>query len=187
MRVPAPQARDRILAAAAELLRDHAFAALTVDAVMARAGLARTVFYRHFDGLPQLTLALLPDAGDPIVDQARRALDSGGPQAAIDAMVDGLVTVFAEHGPLLRGIDEAIRQDPTVDPADDPALAEPLAFVAGLLATAKHPPPDPAQSARLLQAAHRAYLLDAFGGATPRATRDEARAALRALWDRVLF
>jgi hypothetical protein len=59
-------------------------------------------------------------------------------------------------------------------------------FVAGLLAAAPHPPPDPRQSARMLRAAHRTYLLDSFGGATPRATPGEARAALRALWDRVL-
>ncbi len=175
-----------MLAAAGALLREQSFAALTVDAVMARAGLARTVFYRHFEDLSQLAFSLLPDAGDPIVEQARRALDAGGTDAAIDTMIDGLVTVFAEHGPLLRGIDEAVRQDPRVDPAHDPALAEPIEFIAGLLASAPHPPPDPQQSARLLQAAHRTYLLDSFGGAVPRATPDEARAALHALWDRVL-
>jgi AcrR family transcriptional regulator len=175
-----------MLAAAAELLREQSFAALTVDGVMARAGLARTVFYRHFDDLTQLAFALLPDAGDPVVARARRALDADGVDAAVDAMVDGLVTVFAEHGPLLRGIDEAVRQDPRIDPTENPALAEPLEFIAGLLAQAPHPPPHPMQSARMIQAAHRTYLLDSFGGAERQATPAQARATLRALWARVL-
>jgi AcrR family transcriptional regulator len=175
-----------MLAAARDLLRRQSFTALTVDGVMAQAGLARTVFYRHFDDLAQLAFALLPDAGDPVVAQARRALEAEGVDAAVDAMVDGLVAVFAEHGPLLRGIDEAIRADPRVDPTEDPALAEPLEFIAGLLAQAPHPPPHPDQSARALQAAHRTYLLDSFGGPEPRATPAQARATLRALWDRVL-
>ena len=46
-RVPAADARARILAAARRLLLQRPFAELTVEQVMAEAGLARTVFYRH--------------------------------------------------------------------------------------------------------------------------------------------
>ena len=52
-------ARERILAAAEQLMNDRPFRELTVDHVMAEAGLSRTVFYRHFDGLPEVVLALL--------------------------------------------------------------------------------------------------------------------------------
>jgi len=38
--------------------------ALTVGDVMKRAGLARTVFYRHFDRLAQMAPELLPDSED---------------------------------------------------------------------------------------------------------------------------
>jgi AcrR family transcriptional regulator len=61
-RVPRDDARRRIVAATARLLASGRFRELTVEAVMAEAGLARTVFYRHFGGLPDLVLAALDDA-----------------------------------------------------------------------------------------------------------------------------
>jgi AcrR family transcriptional regulator len=69
--VPAAEARARITAATARLLDDRPFRELTVDAVMAEAGLARTVFYRHFDGLPGIVLALLAELRDDVLGQAR--------------------------------------------------------------------------------------------------------------------
>jgi len=73
-RVPSDEARRRILEATRELLLDRPFAALTVGDVMARAGLTRTVFYRHFDRLAQMAPELLPDAEDPLLDQLVRVL-----------------------------------------------------------------------------------------------------------------
>ena len=73
-RIRADEARLRILAATRELLLDRPFAALTVGDVMARAGLTRTVFYRHFESLPQLAPELLP--GSPRIPQ-RLILDRG--------------------------------------------------------------------------------------------------------------
>ena len=67
-RVPANEARQQILAAARELLLDRPFAALTVGDVMTRAGLTRTVFYRHFDGLPQLEVG--PRGADDRIEGA---------------------------------------------------------------------------------------------------------------------
>ena len=116
-RVPANEARHRILAAARELLLDRPFAALTVGDVMARAGLTRTVFYRHFEGLPQLAPELLPDAEDPLVDQVLR----GSPEDLIDTMITGLVGLYADNGRWLRAIDAAA-SDPDVAAALDRAL-----------------------------------------------------------------
>src|SRR5579863_8028966 len=93
-RIPADEARVRILAATRELLLDRPFAALTVGDVMDRAGLTRTVFYRHFDDLAQMAPELLPDGEDPLVDKVLR----GSPQDLIAAMVEGLVGLYAEHG-----------------------------------------------------------------------------------------
>src|SRR5579871_6625135 len=84
-RTPSDEARRRILAAARELLLDRPFTALTVGDVMTRAGLTRTVFYRHFDGLPQLAPELLPDSEDPLLDQVTR----GPAENLITAMVAG--------------------------------------------------------------------------------------------------
>ena len=179
--MPAAEARRRILDAARLLLRSRSFAELTVGAVMEEAGLARTVFYRYFDDLPQLAPALLPDSDAPLIERVERAGD------VVPAMIDALVEVYAEHGPLLRAIDDAARHDPGVAAELDTALVAPRRLIARLLSEAPSPPPDPRESARMLMATHRAYLLDTFGDgrATPR-RRAAARAALTSLWTRLL-
>jgi hypothetical protein len=109
------------------------------------------------------------------------------PQDVAAAMVDGLVTVFSAHGRLLRAIDDAARHDPAVAERLESALVGPRQLIDGLVRDAPNPPPQPAASARLLMAAHRAYLLDTFGAgdAAPEAPA-EARAALLAMWERLL-
>jgi AcrR family transcriptional regulator len=184
--IPADLARERILGAARTLLAERPFAELTVGALMAEAGLARTVFYRHFDDLPSLAPELLPDAADPLVDRVRRDA-APDPRDTVRLMVEGLVAVFAEHGRLLRAIDDAARHDPAVAERLDTALVGPRKLIARLLTDAPHPPPDVEESARLLMATHRAYLLDAFGdGAGGSTERRRAREALAALWERLL-
>lgn len=180
-------ARGRILAAARTLLAERPFSELTVGAVMAEAGLARTVFYRHFEDLPSLAPELLPDADDPLVERVERGAQRAPPDLARD-MVEGLVALFADHGRLLRAIDDASRRDPAVAGRMEAALAGPRALLERLLRDAPNPPPQPAESARMLMAAHRAYLLDTFGGdagAGP-AARTAARETLLALWERLL-
>jgi AcrR family transcriptional regulator len=185
--IPAGQARGRILEAARALLAERPFAELTVGALMAEAGLARTIFYRHFEDLPSLAPELLPDAGDPLVDRIRRDAERQRPPDTARDMVDGLVAVFAEHGRLLRAIDDAARRDPAVAQRLESALVAPRELVAELLRGAAHPPPAPAETARMLMATHRAYLLDTFGaGDAPPGAPAAARAALRALWERLL-
>src|SRR5690606_6028099 len=108
-RVPAPEARARILAATERLLmRDGLrYRDLTVDGVMAEAGLARTVFYRHFDGLPAVLLALL----DEVAGQLAEAVDAGDD---LRGVLEAVVAVYAEHGVLMRAVDEAAHVDDAV-------------------------------------------------------------------------
>lgn len=47
--------------AAEELILERGFSALSVEAVATRAGTTRPAFYRRFDGIPRLVLALLLD------------------------------------------------------------------------------------------------------------------------------
>ena len=185
-RVSSADARRRILDAARTLLAERPFAELTVDAVMAEAGLKRTIFYRHYRDLPQLAPDLLPDSDAPLVERIEEA-ERERPQEVVHEMIAGLVAVFAEHGPLLRAIDAAAAQDPEVAARLDTALDGPRRLIARLLAGAPCPPPDPDESARLFMAAHRAYLLDTFGDGKPRrGARRAATEALEALWERLL-
>jgi AcrR family transcriptional regulator len=185
-RISSADARDRILAAARRLLVERPFSDLTVDALMAEAGLKRTIFYRHFRDLPQLAPDLLPDAGDPLIGHIE-AIERERPHDVVGEMLAGLVAVFAEHGPLLRAIDAAAARDPVVAARLDTALDGPRHLLTRLLAASPHPPPDPKESARLMMAAHRAYLLDTFGDGKPhRGARRLATAALEAIWERLL-
>lgn len=185
-RVPATEARRRILEAARSLLLQRPFAELTVDAVMAEAGLARTVFYRHYSDLPQLAPDLLPDSDAPLIARIED-VEAHRPQELVGEMIGGLVALYAEHGPLLRAIDDAARQDASVAERLDTALAGPRRLLTRLLAGAPHPPRDPRESAHVLMATHRAYLLDTFGsGRPPRGARRAATEALTALWARLL-
>jgi AcrR family transcriptional regulator len=182
-RIPSDEARRRILDAARGLLLERPFAGLTVGDVMDRAGLTRTVFYRHFDDLAEMAPELLPDVDDPLVDQVERA----APGELIPMMIAGQVALYASHGRLLRAIDAAADADPAVAAELDRALVGPRRLLERLVADAPHPPPNPREFAVLLMATHRAYLLDAFGSgrATPRRRR-ETTAALTALWRRLL-
>jgi AcrR family transcriptional regulator len=150
---------------------------------MARAGLTRTVFYRHFDGLPQLAPELLPDADDPLVDQVLR----GAPEDLIHIMITGLVELYADNGRWLRALDAAAAANPDVAAALDRALVGPRQLLETLVADATEPPPNPREFALLLMATHRAYLLDKFGsGNDSQDNRQDAIAALTALWQRLL-
>ena len=181
-RVPSDEARRRILDATRELLRDRPFAALTVGDVMARAGLTRTVFYRHFETLAQMAPELLPDSEDPLLDQVLR----GPADDLIPAMVAGLVQLYADNGRWLRALAAAADADPEVAAALERALVGPRQLLERLVTQTPNPPDEPREFARLLMATHRAYLLDKFGAgtATPEGRR-EATAALLDLWKRL--
>ncbi len=169
---------------ARDLLLDRPFAALTVDDVMARAGLTRTVFYNQLDTLAQMAPELLPDAEGP----------TGGPRVA--ARLAGRTDRGDDHRPravvrraqavCFRAIDAAAASDPEVAAELDRALVGPRRLLKGLVAHAL-PPADPPEFSLLLMATHRAYLLDKFGGGDDsRKSRQDAVAALAALWQRLL-
>ncbi len=172
-RVPAAEARRRILEAAEHLLARGRYADLTVDTVMARAGLARTVFYRHFDALPAVVLARLAEVGDQlaaVVDDERLDLRE---------VLEGVVAVYAEHGPLMRAVDEVARVDETVRAAYE-AL-----FAGHVERTARQLDADPRGIALALHLMNRHYLIETLGrepAADPAAVAD----ALWTVWARTL-
>jgi AcrR family transcriptional regulator len=182
-RVPSDDARRRILDATRDLLLERPFADLTVGDVMARAGLTRTIFYRHFDRLAQLAPELLPDSEDPLLDQVLR----GSAEDLVTAMVDGLVALYADNGRWLRALDAAAAAEPAVAAELERALVGPRRLLEQLVTNAPHPPANPRAFALLLMATHRAYLLDTFGsGHDSPERRSEATSALMALWERLL-
>jgi AcrR family transcriptional regulator len=186
-RVPREEARRRIVAATSSLLRDRPFRSLTVEAVMAEAGLARTVFYRHFDSLADVVLSLLDQA---IADAENVAYSAEHPEApeVLRAMLARGVDLWAEHGHLLAAVEEASHHDPAVERAYRAAFERSVESSATMLAQGVangHYTLEPRPIARALLHMNAAYLTDALAR-DPHPDRDEALRTLWTIWSRLL-
>src|SRR3954454_19563022 len=106
-------ARERIVAAAERLLRDRPYRELSVEEVMAEAELSRTIFYRHFDGLPELVLSLFDAITQELMAELQAAPGPGATRGILQAAVDA----YAEHRGLLRAVDEAARHEAGIEAA----------------------------------------------------------------------
>src|SRR6476661_8069771 len=62
------ETRAQILAAGQAFLATRPYRELSVDALMSMTGHSRTVFYRHFDDVPALILALIGEVGVEVLD-----------------------------------------------------------------------------------------------------------------------
>src|SRR3978361_268578 len=98
------QSRERIVAAATELIRRTPYGALTVDDVMREAGAGRTIFYRHFDDLADLLRRAGREAFEGLfqAEQALRSAHLHGQPDVVRAAIEPAVAGYREHGPLLR-------------------------------------------------------------------------------------
>jgi AcrR family transcriptional regulator len=185
------QSRQRIVAAATELVRRRAYAELSVDELMRETGMGRTIFYRHFDDLADLLRRASREAIDELFD-AQRRLGHARPDDEPEALGRALraaVTVYHRHGPLLRAVAEAAAGDEEIarDYAAlrrrfDDFVEESLRGLAELAAT---PLADVAETARALNLMNESYLLDAFGR-EPRVSPETAVQTLTEVWDAVI-
>jgi AcrR family transcriptional regulator len=183
------QSRERIVAAATELVRHTSYGALSVDEVMREAGFGRTIFYRHFDDLAELLMRAGREAIDELFE-AHRALAEArlrlgdGPDV-IRRTIEPAVAVYQRHGPLLRAIAEAAADDERVAAGQeamrqrfDELLADALREMPQIAA---HPPADIAETARALNLMSESYLLDALGR-EPRVSAETAVQTLTEIW-----
>jgi TetR/AcrR family transcriptional regulator, ethionamide resistance regulator len=114
-RVRREEARERILGAAERLLLERPYRDITVDLVMGEAGLSRTVFYRHFDGLPDVLLTLLRMIeGELAAPMLAPVTD---PESWLRELLASGVETFARYGPFLRALDHAGGQDAEIEAA----------------------------------------------------------------------
>ena len=187
-----PEVAEReIIAAAEALLRERPFRELTVDEVMRRTDLSRPSFYVYFRDRHHLVLRVVEHLGAELFAMSDRWLKGtgDGPQLAREAL-EGVVEVYATHGPVMRALADAAADDPGVEQAYT-AIVQ--AFVD---ATARHIeaeiaagrilPLDAAETARALVWMMERYLNLSFGReppAEPRAVAD----TLTTIWTRVLY
>jgi AcrR family transcriptional regulator len=86
--------RERILAAAAELFADSGIRAVGVDAIIARAGVAKASFYRHFPSKVELVVAWLRSPAARWLDPVMEAVADRSSSA--DDRLDRFLAVLGE-------------------------------------------------------------------------------------------
>jgi AcrR family transcriptional regulator len=111
-RSPAEAERE-ILESAERFLRERPLRELTIDEVMTGTGLSRPAFYVYFRDRHDLVLRLIGEIGSELFEMADKWLKGGDLRAG----VEGVVAVYAKHGPVLRAISDAAVDDPDVEQA----------------------------------------------------------------------
>lgn len=185
------ETRRQILDAADAFLRERSFSELGVDALMARTGHSRTVFYRHFDDVPALVLALIQEVGSELVVVAEQwaQTDRVGPDET-RARLAGFVDFYVRNGPLVHAVVEASHHDRAVQAAYD-GLVEGFVVlttqtIEARLAAGELAPIDAPETARALVRMLNGYLLDALGR-EGKTDPERVLQTVSTIWSRTLF
>src|SRR5256885_3480905 len=112
-----PELAEReILDSAEAFLRKHPFRDLMVDEVMARTTLSRPSFYVYFRDRHHLAVRLVEGIGAELFEMSERWLEgTGDPRVEVRAALEGIATVYGEHGLVLRAIADAAGHDSDVE------------------------------------------------------------------------
>ena len=181
------ESRALIVAATTELVKERSFAELSVGEIMERAGRERTLFYRHFDGIPDLLVQASTDAVAQLyaalVELGKASQDANFDTVAVS--VEATAQVYVHHGPLLRTIAEVGAADHSILEQGNALRAQFNTMVAEMLADLSplkdNPPADFEESARALNLMNEMYLRDAFGR-EPRVSVETAVQTLTEIW-----
>jgi AcrR family transcriptional regulator len=178
--------------AAEALLREKPFRELTVDDLMRRTGLSRPSFYVYFRDRHDLVLKVVEHIGGELFTMSERWYEgTGDGQTLVREAIEGLVGVFAAHGPVLRALADAASEDPRVEAAYTEMIQR---FVD---ATARHiedeiaaghiaGPLDAVEAAKALIWMTERYLYHSFS-AKNRIPASRVHETLAALWNRSLY
>ena len=129
-KVPAPDTRKRILAAASEEFGAHGFAATTVDRIARRARVNKAMIYYHFPNKRALYTCIIRDVFAPITERVRAAMaNEANPEKKLEHLIETIV----------RSVDDSSHFLPIFlrEIADGGAHLGPeeLALLAGMFAT----------------------------------------------------
>lgn len=121
------QTRESIMTAAVKKMNeDKGFSSLSLREVAKEAGIAPASFYRHFDNMEQLALALVNEAGEAllqIMSDMKSAEEKGETITEISVALS--MSHFRANGPLFRVLArEATGNSPIIRRAIQKVLAE---------------------------------------------------------------
>lgn len=185
------ETRRQILDAAQEFLRERSFRELSVDALMARTGHTRTVFYRHFDDVPALVLALMAEVGAELVQVGEQWADTDhvSPEEARERLAL-FVDFYVRNGPLVRAVAEAAHHDDAVERAYAALVEGFIALTAQAIQarvdSGELAPLDAPEIARALVRMLNGYLDDALGQ-TGASDPERVLETVWTIWTRTLF
>jgi TetR/AcrR family transcriptional regulator, ethionamide resistance regulator len=187
-----PEVAEReIIAAAEAFLREQPFRALTVDEVMRRTDLSRPSFYVYFRDRHHLVLRVVEHLGSELYEMSDRWLrgTGEGPQLAREAL-EGIVGVYAAHGPVMRALADAAADDPGVEEAYngivDSFVRATARHIEDEIAVGRILPVDPDETAKALVWMMERYLNLSFGH-EPTSSREAVADTLTTIWTRVLY
>ena len=113
-RIPSPEAHRRILDATRALLERRDSSALNVSGIADRAGIHRTVFYRHFDNTNQAIAAVLDQLAQRQAAGAGAWFADDGPTGTRDVIYANALRAaraFAPNARLMCAIADASAHD----------------------------------------------------------------------------
>lgn len=180
------ESRERIIAAATALIRERGLSGLSIGEIMERAGIGRTIFYRHFDDLGDLLMKASREAIEALYASEVELSEDEGPSAeVVGAAIESAVAVYHRHGPLLRALQEAAPSDERISGAQEAIRARFDQLVADVIGPlpgfASRPEEEVLETARALNLVNTAYLTDAYGR-EPRVSEEVAVQTLSGIW-----
>ena len=130
-------ARERILATAFELFYARGIRAVGIDLIIARSGVAKATFYKHFPSKDDLVLAYLDKVDGVWSGQLAAAAEAAGPDPAdqLVGMFDALSTACRREGYRGCAFINAAAESPPGTPVHQRTVAHKsavLAWVRGL-------------------------------------------------------
>jgi AcrR family transcriptional regulator len=184
-------AEGEIVAAAESFLRERPFRDLTVDEVMGRTTLSRPSFYVYFRDRHHLAVRLVEGIGAELFEMSARWLEgTGDPRRSVQAALDGIAAVYAEHGLVLGAIADAAGHDSDVEATYRGLIVR---FVDATtvrieqdIASGRTDAIDPTETARALVWMSERYLNEALGR-YPRAPVEIVVETLWTIWVRTLY
>lgn len=185
------ETRRQILEVAEAYLRDHSYRELTVEAVMSRTGHTRTVFYRHFDDIPALVLALIGEVGGELVAFSEEwgQIERVDPEVARERLAH-YVDFYARNGRVVRAVAEAAHHDELVQRAYaelvDTFIALTTRAIEARVASGALEPLDAQEVGRALIWMLNGYLADRLGG-SEQADPERVLETVWTIWTRTLF
>ncbi|HTO55306.1 MAG TPA: TetR/AcrR family transcriptional regulator [Myxococcota bacterium] len=137
VRRAAPLRRASLCQAGWALLREAGPAAVTIEAVVARAGVSRPIFYRHFRDRAHFLAELYEDYTLDLARRTEAALARGGdPEAQMAGALSSYLDCVGERGAYIRTLAEYAADLPDLQRARERTRKRQLDLLAGALQAA---------------------------------------------------